>query len=159
MSLENLKTELAAEVANVSGIASANVHKWMRFTPKWNKMYEFFKEGGDDKADGKINAWIIELEAAPAEWKDVRATRVKREWSFIIWGMYSLVDAQATATTFENLIEAVLDELSKYANITLDGNGNSSEPAELIENVMADFGKMVVHRCKIRKKVLEIVSP
>lgn len=158
MSLENLKTQIAARIASVDGIAAENVHKWMRYTPTWNKMYEFFKVGGDDGVAGVINGWVIEVEAATGEWKDIRAGKVKRNWSFVIWGLYSMVDSEATATTSENLMEAVLNELSTFENITLDRNANSSEPAELVENTLAGFGKMVVHRYKIRKRVLDIVS-
>lgn len=154
MSLADLKTSLASQIAAVDGIAATNVHKWMRFSPDWDDLYTFFK------ADNNyINGWIIEVESAPTEHKDNRRNKVKRLWSFTIWGVYSMVDTQATATTFEALVEAVMNETSKFDNITLGGHAHSSEPTDWIENEMATFGDMIVHRAKLRKVVLEIVSP
>ena len=139
MALSDIKTEIKTEIAAVTGIAAANVHTWMRHTPDWNKIYEYYKVGGDDGASAIINAWIIELENTTGEWKDVQASRIYRDYSFIIWGVYSMVDDLATATTFEDLVESVLNELSKYDNITLSDNAHSSDPAILLENENCPF--------------------
>ena len=160
MGLAEIKAEIKTVIVAVDGIAAANVHTRMRWDPDWDKMYEFFKEGGDDGTLAVINGWIIETVNTPrADWKTMRHDKVYRDWTFRILGMYSLLDPENSADILEPLFEAVMNELDKMANVTFGGTAWGSQPSKLIENVLVSFGATSVHRCEIQKVIQTITNP
>ena len=159
--LADIKEYISTRIKNVSGIDADTVHEFPRHTNEWSEIYTLFK---DD--NGNINTWLIRFVAAPAEWYEHRTQyyNIMREWRFQVWALYSLKESETTATTFETLVEGVLNELSKSPGGSKDGQAVNEtvdlmNPAQLINLDEVMFTNILCHRAQIEVSAKELIYP
>lgn len=109
-------------------------------------------------ANGKLNAWNL-------RWNNARGTKetgnslfVSRRHSVIITGYYGIEDAVASAKTFEDIIEDVMNEFDKSHDVdTATGSTQARfyEACSLNINDEFMFSNWLVHRCEIELFIQE----
>jgi len=135
---------------SVSGIGQVNDYR--RHHADWNKIAESFRSGG------KINGWIIDWNGFTPTKEASGSIAIKRVHSIRIWGLYSLKDNVASAKTFEDLAEAVVDAFDALEELGDSTKARMESPAriEAIEEAM--FAGALCHRAQIILSYSELVA-
>ena len=148
MALSDIRSEIKTILEAVDDIGI--VHDYDRWAKNWDDFLSLFKT-----ADNKIHGWCFFRKATPAK-RDTMPT-IQRTHHFRIKGIYGLSDADASETTFQDIVEAIQDAFdSKYMLNNAAGVINSGPvQVHLIENRL--FGKVLCHYAELDYEVIERV--
>jgi hypothetical protein len=112
---------IATRLSAVTGIG--RVHKYMR----WSTEQAFDSIAlATSTTPPIVNFWQVTRLSTQERWLTTR--EVWRAHTFGVYGAYGLLDANATETTFQNLLERVAHKFRSHAAWTLDGTIESLAP-------------------------------
>lgn len=158
MSVANIRAQIKAILETVTGIGV--VHDYERWAVNWADILSQFKPSNQ----AKINGWMItrtETEERVHAFGQNQAVH-----SFLIRGVYSLDDSEASEKTFQDLIEAIRERFR--SNFNLNGSCQSIYPefgewagkagiqADTVEARM--FGGVLCHYCELGLGAQEIYT-
>ncbi len=151
MSLAAIRTELKTVIEAVSGIG--NVYDYLRYSNSEKNFKDLFK------ADKKINGWQITRQATSEETESQNYNNI-RTHKFLIWGIYSAKDVDASEKTFQDLVEAVTAALRTAGKSPqpLSGTALYVEPPQVEKIEYRCFGGVLVHSVDISVEVTEYVT-
>jgi hypothetical protein len=141
--IDELRAEIKGILEGVYGIGV--VQDYRRHSVDWNEIAAMFKH------DGIINGWVIEARSLKSVREQI-TSRILRTWGIRVSGIYSLVDAQATAKQFEALVERVVDALD--ADATLGGKVHKAGPCAVTEIAQGSFASALCHICAVDLEVV-----
>jgi len=150
MSLELIRAKIKSKLESISGIG--NVQDYSRHTVNWDEVETFFKK------DGRLHLWEIGWASGSQEKTFSGCLALKRIHRFEIVGVYALKDAVASAKTFENLVEDVLDEFTKEEELISKVRWPEDEPPNLASIEERMFVGALCHRALINLVYEEQVS-
>ncbi len=151
MSLVNIRTEIKNILNTVTDVGV--IHDYERWTTDWNTLLSMFKPAGKDY----IRGWMITRQAAQ---EGVSTQGVggdnQRIHRFVIKGIGSLKDDQATEKTFQDLVESVCQKLRENPN--LNNTAEESDPPQVLTVEVRMFSQILCHYAEIELKVTERVT-
>lgn len=145
---DDIKTRLEA-VPN-RGI----VHGRSRLATDWAIYIARFK----DPSDGRIRGWEICRIAVPEH----RRGAIARHHRFVLRGVLGFSDADATADSFQELIEEVCNAFRDAADGAswqfINGDNPDQSPAQVSVIDERMFGNVLCHYCEIHLSVTERIN-
>jgi hypothetical protein len=151
MSLSAIRAEIKSKLESVTGIGQ--VQDYRRHTIDWNEIATLFKSGS------KINGWIIDWTSAPQTKEASGSIILNRRHTFRVWGLYSLKDNVASAKTFDDLVEAILNEFSKDQDLIQYVRWPDDAPPGIVAMDEQMFTGVLCHRAQLALVYEEQVEP
>ena len=146
MSVSKIRTDIKTKLESIANIGKVNDYR--RHHIDWPKIFESFVE------DGKINACIIEWVDTDSEKIASGSVAIRRYHSFRIWYLYSMKDSTASAKSFEDILEEIMDEMDKTQAIGTDG-ARWFEPSKVVSIEEVPFSGVLVHRGQVLLSIEE----
>ncbi|KKL13388.1 hypothetical protein LCGC14_2526260 [marine sediment metagenome] len=140
-----IRDEIATQLATVSGIGQTH-NRWRFWKDRGGKITLAF-------SSDILNVWFIRRVGVESVAKSGGA--VTRTHIFDLAGFYEFDDANESETTFQNLIDGVMDKFDDSANLGLSNTGDQTESAELIEFGDEMLGDHLCHAVIVRIQVVE----
>jgi len=141
MSLKTIRNTLKALLLTVDGIGV--VHDYERWSANWSDLLKHYE------SYGRLNGWALSRKASPSEWTAM--PEAERRHTIQITGIYSLNDAAASELVFQDLIEAIVDQVNRavVADPTFGGACLTASPLEVKTVEPRMFGEVLCHYCEL----------
>ncbi|MFQ5638218.1 MAG: hypothetical protein ACE5IR_09530 [bacterium] len=149
MAFEAIRDQIETVLKTTTGIGQVH-NRWRFWKDREGKITLAF-------SSDILNMWFIRRMAVEAEAQTGAA--VRRTHIFDLAGFYEFDDANNSETTFQNLIDLVMDKFDTSNNLDLNNTGIQKQAAELIEFGDEMLGDHLVHACIIRITAMEDVTP
>jgi len=152
MSYQAIRDALATRLETVVGVGT--VHTYERYLTEQAEVAAF--QAAFSK-NGVLNTWMIERRAVSSRQSAAADAKRIRRHTLRLEGFYSLKDAAASKLTFQDLIDAVCDDL-ETGDRTLGGAclTHSLPSVDTIEETL--FAGVLCHRTEIQI-IVEEVNP
>lgn len=151
MSYSTVQAALVSVVSGVSGVV--NVHGYLRRSNTIQKRIDEFVDPDTEI----LHTWMLTRVAAPSVGN--LDGDVTRRHTFHIHGYYSINDEDESEVTFQNLVEAVLDELNDNRQVTEDGDAAVPDSSQLLSFEDEMFAGVLCHHAIIENVVEDSVDP
>lgn len=163
MSVEAIREQIAAILASVEGMGV--VHQYQRWTNDWKSLLDLFRHTDPDGVQ-RINGQMITRSATSQ--RKVTLGEKERAHIFMIRGVYSLKDENATEHAYQAILERAVDAFDEEENVTLNGTclttipdwGPMADSAGL-QIVLVEprlFGSVLCHYSECRLCAIERVE-
>jgi len=151
MPLNDIIATVADMLAAVEGVGP-NVHARIRWGADEAKFKELFQD------DGKILGWTVTREATTAT--DLVGVTIDKH-AIVIRGYLSLSDADATETTFQDLVETIRDAFNQNRRLRVAGISKAAFTSRVsvrtVEHRM--FGGYLCHYAELVLLADDFVKP
>ena len=148
MSVASIRALVKEKLESIDNVGK--VQDYRRHHINWDKII------ADVVEDGRVNACIIDWNSATGEKRASGSMLVQREHEFRVWFIYSLKDSIASAKTFDNIVEEIMNEFDQEQN--LSSYVRWTVPAKLQSNQEAFYSDIFVHRAEIILTLEEAVA-
>ncbi len=149
MAYTDITTAVAAVIGTASG--TANIYQYRRYNSGDDEQMKTLFEDSN-----VINTWQITRTGAESSFDDCTVDRINE---FTINGYYSIDDTNASETTFQEIVNQVMQKFDLETNMTLSGNvSHFAQPAQLpvFESVM--YGGIGCWMCEIKIYPVEQIA-
>jgi hypothetical protein len=112
--MAEIREQIAAILAAVEGVGV--VHQYQRWSSEWKKLLDLFKHTDGDGVQ-RINGQMITRYATSQ--RKVTLGEKERAHIFLIRGVYSLKDEEATEHEYQAILERAVNAFDEEENVTL----------------------------------------
>jgi hypothetical protein len=146
MSLALIRVQVKAILDAVSGIGV--VHNRERWAADPARLADLFK------VRSQLHGWTISRTQTPSTYRSNQ--QIERRHQLILKGYMAWSDQDDTATTFDALIEAIVEAFD--GNDTLNGTCEWSGPLQVASVTPAMFAGVLCHYCELHLAAQELVT-